>query len=257
MQSKRTLAVLTLASLTSAAMAAPTVINDPAKITDGFIYQSIPVASASQLASASPGMNSSLGVGVTGGASPRAITTFIRFDLTGVTFNPATERATLTLTNIGTSFIVPPASGVTDPTVSQPVTVSLRPVLSAWNFNTISFAPGSFSFGGPPQTNAGQPTGGYGSPLADTEQVTAVGQVVTFDISSQLQSWLNTPASNFGLNIYQTSAPELVSGNWAVANFSSSRGSSVPTLRVAVIPEPTTLAALSMAGLMLVRRGRR
>lgn len=240
-----------------AAMALPVVINDPAKITDGFVYEAFPTASASQLSSASPGMNQSLGVGVTGGSPIRNISSLIRFDLTGVTLNPATERATLTLRNIGVSFIEPPASSVANVTATQPITVALHPIDSAWAYSSVSYLPGlSPPLFGPQLNNAGRPT--INASTAASASVSAVGQDVTFDITSQVNAWLTNPGTNFGFYIDQTSAPEFISGDgWAVANFASSRvagGVGIPTFAITAIPEPTTLALLAGTVLFLRRR---
>lgn len=249
-------AVAAVAVTSSLSTASPVVINDPAKITDGFVYEAIPLASASQLAAAAPGMNQSIGVGLTGSETTRRISGLIRFDLTGVSFNPATERATLTLRNIGVSFIEPPASSVSNPTAAQPVTVGLKRIDSSWSFNTVSYVPGSFSFGGPQQLNAGRPT--INASVIDSEVVSSVGQDVTFDISAQVDAWLNGATSNFGLYLEQTSAAEFISGDgWAVANFASSRvsgGVGIPTLTISAIPEPASLAVLAGLGALVLRR---
>jgi hypothetical protein len=248
--------VAALSSVPTAALAAPVVIADPAKITDGFVYEAIPLASASQLSGAAPGMNQSLGVGVTGSTTVRHISSLIRFDLTGVTLNPATERATLTLRNIGVSFIEPPASSVSDPTVTQPISVGLKRIDSAWSYNTTSYNAGSFSFGGPQQANVGRPA--VDATVIDTELVSAVGQAITFDITAQVQAWLASPSTNFGLYIEQTSAPEFISGDgWAVANFASSRvsgGVGGPAFAITAIPEPASLAILASVGTLILRR---
>jgi hypothetical protein len=250
-------AVAAVGVASSFANASPVVINDPAKITDGFVYEAIPLASAQQLSTSGfPGMPQSLGVGVTGSDTVRHISSLIRFDLSGVTFNPATERATLTLRNIGVSFIEPPASVVADPTVAQPVTVGLKRIDSAWSYNSVSYTAGSFSFGGPLQTNTGRPA--VNSTVIDAEDVTGVGQTVTFDISSQVNAWLNGGTSNFGLYVEQTSPATFIAGDgWAVANFASSRvsgGVGIPTFTISAIPEPATLAALAGLGALVLRR---
>jgi hypothetical protein len=253
-------AAIAVGGLVSSLQAQQIVIDNPAVITDGFIYQSIPTVSASQLAGFNTGMDGSLGVGITGGATPRSITSLIRFDLASLAGLPPEATATLRLTNIGTSFIVPPASGVTDPTASQPITIGVRKVTSPCSFNSVSFVPGTGSLGGPAQTNAGQPTYDSLGPV-DTETVSSIGQVVELDVTSIVFSWVlgsfNNNANNFGFSLVQTSSPTAIpQAGWAVANFGSSRNtlaSARPQL-ILNIPEPTTLFAVAATSLVLLRR---
>jgi hypothetical protein len=129
--------------------------------------------------------------------------------------------------------------------------VQLLALGSAVNFSTITYA-GFLSGGDAVRT--------------DLESLTAIGglqsynfgagatQNMTFTIpETVVQSWINSPATNFGFVLFR--APEPGSGGVFADNagmdFSSSNGAQGPTLSFSAVPEPSTYAAI-VGAMMLV-----
>src|SRR5262249_42032879 len=94
-------------------------------------------------------------------------TGLMQFDLSGLPSVAVISRATLVL------FV----SGVT-----TPGTVGIFPLTGPWTENTVTL-------------NTAPPTGA----LVGAIPVSAGGQFVSLDITSLVQSWVNSPGSNFGL----------------------------------------------------------
>ncbi len=155
----------------------------------------------------------------------------IQFDLSGVTLAPG-ESASLNLYvgNVETTV----GLGV-NPTSEYPGTLDLYANTAAWDETT---------------KWANKPS--YNTTAVDSLVVEGINQWISFDITDQLQAWLDTPSSNFGFTLVQR---DLVLNEGKVALvFDSSAGVNKPSLQV--VPEPTTLTMIAGGAVMLLRRRR-
>jgi hypothetical protein len=127
---------------------------------------------------------------------------------------------------------------------ATPENLSLDAILVSWNPATASWS----SFGGivPGTTVAA-------TPVADAEFTVSTGTQLTFTLSSALvQSWINSPGTNYGVALLQNSwagiDPDFYSGN-PTLTFSTVAETSSST-----VPEPGT--ATLLAGAILILGGR-
>ena len=157
----------------------------------------------------------------------------LQFDLTGVTLSP-NEVATLNLYVGSTS-----AAGFgNDPTTATPVTDDVFAITQPWGESTATW-------GTQPSTSLAS----IGSATIDS-----INHYVSFDITAQVQSWLNDPSSNLGVQIRQR---EIVGGGLTAAVFESSAGTNRPFLQISAVPEPSAVllgAVVAYGGLSRRRR---
>lgn len=211
------------------ASAATVIKPDAATSKDTFVYSFLPAFNFN-----SGGFSSVLASGLT--TSNHNLRTLVQFDLTGISMQPG-DIATLNLfvsDAVGLGF-----PGVANPTTTDPVTIDAFPITAAWDANLVSW-------------NA-QPT--FGSAVDDV-LVDGVGRYFTFDVTSQVQTWLNDPSSNFGFSLQQRTVVPTPAGS-AVALYHSSANANRPFLYVGVVPEPGAILGLAAAGGMLTLRRRR
>jgi hypothetical protein len=157
----------------------------------------------------------------------------LQFDLTGVTLG-ANEQATLNLYVGSTSS----AGFGNDPTAATPVTDDVFPITQAWGEATATW-------GNQPSTGATS----VGSTIIDS-----IDHYVSFDITAQVQSWLNDPSSNLGVLVSQR---DIVGGGQTAAIFDSSAGTNRPFLQIAAVPEPATAGMAAIVALGALSRRRR
>lgn len=160
----------------------------------------------------------------------------IQFDLAGQSL-AAGETASLSLyarSKAGTPF----ASVASDPSATSPVTVDVYKVTGAWDEATLTYssepsidpvAVGSFT-------------------------VNALDTYYSVDVTSLVQSWLTTPASNFGFELRQRAVVSVPGAPDAAAVFQSSGAANRPTLTITAVPEPTSLASLAIVSMLGRRR---
>jgi len=222
------------------ASAAPITVQ-PAEATskDTFNYQFLPTFNMN----GAPPFNALLSSGKT--TTGHDTETVIEFDLTGVSLAPS-EVATLNLwvtPTEPTGFGISPQSGFG-------VTLNVLANAASWTEATVSY-------GTKPAALPG---------IVATEFVDYTGAWVSFDVTSQVNSWLANPGTNFGFTIVQTSevvytVPGPNAGKKVVTVFDSAAGANsahFPSLNVAAVPEPGSVGLVLMGGaaLLLGRRRR-
>lgn len=230
-QSVSGMAALAAACVFSAlpASAATVIQPGPATSKDTFVYSFLPTFNFN-----SGGFSTVLASGLT--SSNHNLRTLVQFDLAGVTMQ-AGDIATLNLfvsDAVGLGF-----PGVANPTPANPVPIDAFPLTAAWDAGLVSW-------------NA-QPT--FGGAVDDL-LVDGVGRYFTFDVTSQVQSWLNDPSSNFGFSLQQRAVVATPEGS-AVALYHSSANANRPFLYVGAVPEPGAILGLAAVGGMLTLRRRR
>lgn len=160
----------------------------------------------------------------------------VQFDLAGVSVN-AGEAATLKLfarSKTGTPF----SSVASDPSATAPVVVDVYKVTSAWDEANVTWS-----------TEPSVDSAAIGS-----FTVNAIDQYYSVDVTALVQSWLASPATNFGFELRQRAVVSVPGAPDAAAVFQSAGAANRPTLEVALVPEPATLMALGFMPMMMVRR---
>lgn len=133
----------------------------------------------------------------------------------------------------------PFASVASDPSPTSPVTVDVYKITSTWDEASVTFST--------------EPTV---DPVAVASfVVTNINQLYSVDVTALVESWLAAPASNFGLELRQRSVVPVAGAPDAAVVFQSSGAANRPTLTVAV-PEPATLASMSIMAMLVGRRRR-
>jgi hypothetical protein len=183
-----------------------------------------------------------LAVANPGSASTHHVKSLIDFDLstTGATKGTDVLSAKLFLNVIDAKLVGFPVGNAT-PAFPVPVAASL--ITSSWDETKVTF-------------NSLPAVGS----LVATGSVTGANQVLTLDVTSAVQGWLDTPASQFGLLIEQTAEVRDANNTALGAVFASSAfGSLQPTLQLTLVPEPATwvMAGAGLAGALLAAGRRR
>ncbi len=230
MRSMFTLAAAVLA-VTANVFAAPIVISpDEAASKDTFTYSAIP--------SGLPFGNATyLGASLES-SGVHTVHSLVQFDLTGASLG-AGEVAKFSV-YARSKAATPFSSVASDPSASSPVVVDVYKVTSAWDEATTTFS--------------SEPT--VDSSVIGSFTVNALNQYYDVDVTSLVQSWLATPASNFGLELRQRAVVPVAGAPDAAAVFQSSGAANRPTLAITVIPEPTTLAGIGFVSMLAGRRRR-
>ncbi len=222
------------ASVASPRVARATVIQpDETASNDVFIYQNFSTTNWN-----GPPFPNLLTAGRTGGTVPNHDTaSLVQFDLATVPYTAAQVTSATFRIYVGDTsqagFGVSPSAG-------SPVDVDLYQVTSAWTESGVTWAT--------------QPS--VAGSFAATLQISGINQFVDFNVTSLVQQWLLTPASNLGFMLKQRN---LVGTDpaYVVAVFDSASGTNHPSLTV--VPEPSSiLLALSTApalGWSIQRRG--
>jgi hypothetical protein len=186
---------------------------------DGFVYSGAPVAPSNLFPVLSMGKTQS---------AAHDTESLVQFDLTGVTLAEATS-ATLNLFVKDTA-----ATGFgSNPSDAFPVIIDLFPVTASWVRSTVQWT--------------GKP--GAGSLISSTTLDTDDNGVwVSIDVTSQVQSWISNPATNFGFWL-KAQAISGGPGNYHYAAFGSGFGSQTEAPPyLSIVPEPSSFV---LAGLMV------
>lgn len=221
------LAAVASAVLASVAVAAPiTVQPGVATAQDVFVYQGMPTWNLD-----ANGFDRILVVGKS--SAGHDLHSLIKFDLAGVALD-AGETVTLNL------FVVPTESAgfpAVSPTAAGPVTVNVAAATSAWSASTVTW-------------NSGVTGGGTAASLS----IDHTGYWASFDVTSLVQAWLASPASNNGFLLTQD--VPVNNNGYVNAVFQASAGANKPYLQVASVPEPSVLTGGAVLAGMLLRRRR-
>lgn len=225
----RSLISIALLAVSTSALASPVVLApDEASSKDTFTYSAIP--------SGLPFGNATyLGASLES-SGIHTVHSLVQFDLAGVSVN-AGEGATFSVyarSKAGTPF----ASVSSDPSAAAPVTVDVYKVTGAWDEATVTWST--------EPSVEGTPIGSF--------VVNALDQYYSVDVTSAVQAWIADPASNFGFELRQRSVVPVSGAPDAAAVFQSSGAANRPTLEVAIVPEPMTLAGLGFVTLLGLRR---
>ncbi|MBX9789573.1 MAG: DNRLRE domain-containing protein [Pirellulales bacterium] len=164
-----------------------------------------------------------LAVANPGPSSVHHVKSLIDFDLSssGATKGTDVLSAKLLLNVIDAKVVGFP---VGNPTPAFPVPVAASLITSSWGETLVTY-------NSLPSVGA----------LVASGSVTGANQLLTLDVTSAVQGWLNSPASQFGLLIEQTA--EVRDGNNTAlgAVFASSAfGSLQPALQLTLVPEPAS-----------------
>lgn len=225
----RPLTAAIAASVVSCSLgSAATIIQpDVAASKDTFVYSFLPTFNFNAL----PGFDVILASGRS--ASGHDLRSLVQFDLTGVTLG-AGEIATLNLFVADGGTVGFP---IVNPSPTAPVIADVFPVTSDWTAATVNWGT--------------QPTFGA---LTDSETISGIGSYVSWDVTSVVQSFIANPATNFGFSIQQRDV--VLNGGAVQAVYHSANSANRPFLYVGAVPEPSSLIAVSFAGLILSRRRR-
>lgn len=222
------LAALSAMAIGSVVLGQTVIQPTAAESKDTFVYSFLPTFNFN----ASPGFDVILASGRS--STGHDLRSLIQFDLTSASLAPG-QIATLNLFVTDRTAVGFP---VADPSPAFPVQADLFPVTQAWDAAAVTW-------GSQPAT---------GATAVASEAIDGVNKYVTFDVTSQVQAWLDNPASNFGFSIQQ---PEVVlNGGSVQAVYHSAGNTQRPFLYVGPVPEPTTLAVLASAGGLLILRRR-
>jgi hypothetical protein len=159
---------------------------------------------------------------------------YVHFDLTGQSI-AAGEKAMLNLyVRDGAGLGLP----FGNPSTSFPAPTDVYGASSTWSESTLTWN--------------NQP-GFTGSPAA-SKNIDGVGQHVSFDITSLVQSWIANPSTNFGVAIDQSVVVTTPTGEVATV-YDSSSATNAPFLQILAVPEPG-FAGLVSIGVLILRRRR-
>jgi hypothetical protein len=153
----------------------------------------------------------------------------VQFDLSSLTFTPAQIAAPSFSATLKLWVDDGSSTGFgNNPTGANPVQVDVYAATGTWSRGTLVWS--------------NKP--GTGSVL-DTETISSIGQWISYDVTSTVQSWLTSPATNFGFLLrsnHVVGGP----GNYYVAAFDSGflvGGAADPTANaptLSVVPEPAS-----------------
>jgi hypothetical protein len=160
----------------------------------------------------------------------------IQFDLTGASVN-ANEAATFSI-YARSKAQTPFSSVASDPSPTSPVTVDVYKITGAWDEASTTFST--------------EPTVDASAVTSFT--VTNIGQYYSVDLTALVQSWIADPSSNFGIELRQRAVVTVPGAPDAAAVFQSSGAANLPTLAIAVVPEPMTLAGIGFVSMLVGRR---
>lgn len=221
--------LFTLAVASASAAYAVNIPSNQGTGQDGFVYAGAPIA-VSPLYPVIPTGKTQGGAHDTEG--------LVQFDLSTVSYTAA--QVTSATLNLWVTDVTPTGFGQ-NPTPSTPVQVNAYAALATWSRATVQWST--------------KPA--IGSLLASVS-VDGIGKWVSVDVTSQVQSWLANPATNFGLLL---SANAIVGGpgNYTIPAFSSGFGAqSANAPYLSVVPEPPglllALGVLPVAVLAFRRR---
>jgi hypothetical protein len=180
---------------------------------DGFVYSGAPIAVSS--------FYPVIVVGKTAGAA-HDTESLVQFDLS--TVGSTAAQVTSATLNLWVSDVTVTGFGL-NPDVSNPLQVDLFPATAVWDRSTA-------------QWSTRPATGAQISSVV----VTSIGHLISFDVTSAIQSWLSTPSSNFGLLLRADSVVG-ASGSYHYVAFSSGFGNQSATAPyLTVVPEPASMA---------------
>ncbi|HRK31403.1 MAG TPA: DNRLRE domain-containing protein [Tepidisphaeraceae bacterium] len=221
-------AALSAMGVGSTAVAQTVIQPAAADSKDVFIYSFLATTNFNSF----PGFDGILASGRS--ASGHDLRSLVSFDITGVTLG-AGQIATLNLFVADGSTVGFP---VVNPSATFPIQADIFANTEDWNASTVTWAT--------------QPS--FSPTVVDSQTIDGVNKYITFNVTSLVQGWLANPATNFGFSIQQ---PEVVvNGGSVQAVYQSAVGAQRPFLYVGPVPEPTGIAALAMAGSLLILRRR-
>lgn len=217
---------MVIAGMAASAVASPVTLQPTAaQGQDAFVYQSMPTWNFD-----SSGFEKFIVLGKS--TAGHDLNGLIKFDLTGVSLAPG-ETATLNL------YVQPTEStgfaGVS-PTSAGPAVAQVFAATSSWSAGSVNWNSGI-----------------AGGSLLTSQAIDGTGKWITFDVTSQVQSWVSGSATNNGFLLSQEAAVN--SGGWVGLVFDSSAATNRPFLQV--VPEPASLAGLAIIGGVLLRRRNR
>lgn len=164
----------------------------------------------------------------------------IQFDLSGLGLSGAqVQSATLDLWVVDSSST---GLGGISPTPGSPVLVDLHALAASWDPTTLTWA----TF---PASGA----------LYSSLSISGINQLVSFNVTSLVQDWLDGALANNGL-VLTGNTPVGSSPNWVIPVFGAGPAVPGPVLNITPVPEPSTvilaLCSLPLVGWQL-RRARR
>lgn len=179
-------------------------------------------------------------LGVSNASNGHSLLSLIQFDLSslsgaGVTAGDVTS-AKLRLRS------APNSLGGGNPSASFPVTADVYATGASWVEATATW------------NNAPAASGG----IVSSAVINSTSQLVEFDVTSLVQSWLDGSVSNFGMRLQQAAEVINGSGQRVGATFVAANGAAAdrPLLEITTVPEPSSFALLGAAalGMMGLRR---
>lgn len=164
----------------------------------------------------------------------------IQFDLSGLGLTGAqVQSATLDLWVVDSTST---GLGGISPTPGSPVLVDLHALTASWDATTLTWS--TFPAAGA---------------LYSSLSINGINQLVSFDVTTLVQDWLDGALANHGL-VLSGNTPVGVSPNWVIPVFGAGSAVPGPVLSIAVVPEPSTVI-LALCSLPLavwqMRRARR